>query len=419
MIQLRDYQKAGVNKAVELLRSGKIPYLAFEPRCGKTHTALSIAARHHKGSDAKVLFLTKKKAISSIQADYQEGGYNYNLTVTNFEQAPKLLPEYDLVIIDEAHSFSSYPKPSLRWIETKRLTRGVPVVFLSGTPTPESYSQIFHQLQLSDFSPFRQFKNFYQWFKQYGIPGKIKINATQEINDYSKTRPELQLILQELFITMTRKEAGFSQEIKEQVHTVEMSTDTIKLFKTLRNERVCFPTNENTVTADTGGKLLQKCHQIASGTIIDDNGEYKVIDSSKARYLFSRFTGQKIAIFYVFKSEYDLISRFAESCGMKIAQSPEEFNSTNQRTIYAGQIVSSREGIDLRAADCLIMFNIHHASVSYWQSIARLQSQKRETPAAVHWLFSNTGLEEKIYKAVQNKKRYTEKHFERDFKQGV
>lgn len=415
-MQLRDYQQNAVNKAVALLRAGKVPYLAFEPRCGKTHTALSIAARNSKESAARVLFLTKKKAISSILDDYRAGGYQYDLTVTNYEQAGKLTACFDLVIIDEAHSFGSYPKPSLRWMEAKRLTKGVPVIFLSGTPTPESYSQIYHQLQLSDYSPFKQYKNFYQWFKEYGIPGKIKINATQEVNDYTRTREEKLLpVLSELLITQTRAAAGFKQEIKEQFHTVEMQPETRLLFKNLRTERIGFPDNDTTVTADTGSKKLQKCHQVASGTVIDDDGNYKILDSSKAAYLLKRFAGQKIAVFYVYKSEFDLIKNYAGMANMTVTGDPEEFNRSNNAVIFAGQVVSSREGLNLKAADCLIMFNIHCAAVSYYQSIARLQTKDREKPAVIHWLFSNTGLENKIYQSVQNKKRYTDKHFAKDF----
>jgi len=67
MIQLRDYQERIVNKATEVIRQHGFVYLAMEVRTGKTLTALSIGIELKA---QKVLFITKKKAISSIDRDY-------------------------------------------------------------------------------------------------------------------------------------------------------------------------------------------------------------------------------------------------------------------------------------------------------------------------------------------------------------
>ena len=64
MIQLRDYQKSIVEKATEVIQRHGFVYLAMEVRTGKTLTSLSIASNIKA---QKVLFITKKKAISSIE----------------------------------------------------------------------------------------------------------------------------------------------------------------------------------------------------------------------------------------------------------------------------------------------------------------------------------------------------------------
>jgi len=64
--QLRNYQTKLANDGCEILQRKKIVYLAMEVRTGKSATALEIAKLY----DAKkVLFLTKKRAIKSIQDD--------------------------------------------------------------------------------------------------------------------------------------------------------------------------------------------------------------------------------------------------------------------------------------------------------------------------------------------------------------
>ena len=67
MIKLRSYQKQIVEKGIDVLKKHKFLYLAMEVRTGKTLTSLAMSL------DLPVhnlLFITKKKAISSIQDDY-------------------------------------------------------------------------------------------------------------------------------------------------------------------------------------------------------------------------------------------------------------------------------------------------------------------------------------------------------------
>ena len=87
------------------------------------------------------------------------------------------------------------------------------------------------------------------------------------------------------------------------------------------------------------------------------------------------------------------------------------FNITNKS--IALQIVSGREGISLSNAKYLVYYNIDFSSLSYWQSRDRLTTMNRLTND-IYWIFSENGIEDKIYKAVSNKKNYTLKIFEND-----
>lgn len=86
MIELRDYQKRIVSEAVRALDNYKIAYLAMEVRTGKTLTALSAA---QATGSKKVLFATTKKAIGSIESDYDKGGFTFDVTVINHESIHK------------------------------------------------------------------------------------------------------------------------------------------------------------------------------------------------------------------------------------------------------------------------------------------------------------------------------------------
>ena len=148
MIELRDYQEDISNRGLAILKNNGLVYLAMEVRTGKTLTSLAIADLY--GAN-RVLFVTKKKAIPDILDQHKHFETSFEIHVTNYEQLTKVQPIYDLVIIDEAHSLGAIPTPSLRTKELKRICVDVPIIFLSGTPTPESYSQIYHQFYVYRF----------------------------------------------------------------------------------------------------------------------------------------------------------------------------------------------------------------------------------------------------------------------------
>ena len=95
------------------------------------------------------LIITKKKAISDIKKQYQDFGFTFNLWVINYESLHKIDNDFDFVIIDEAHSISAYPKPSLRSKLIKDKFSNKRILLMSGTPAIESYSQWFHQFWIS------------------------------------------------------------------------------------------------------------------------------------------------------------------------------------------------------------------------------------------------------------------------------
>jgi len=111
MIELRDYQIDIIKRGTEIIKEFGFVYLAMEVRCGKTLTSLGIAERINSSN---VLFLTKKKAISSIQRDYEMLDPSYHLTIINYESLHKIEnTDWDLIICDEAHSMGAFPKPSI------------------------------------------------------------------------------------------------------------------------------------------------------------------------------------------------------------------------------------------------------------------------------------------------------------------
>ena len=92
----------------------------MEVRTGKTLTSLSVC---EDLGVVNVLFITKKKAIPSIEADYQLMNASFNLYVINYESLHKINTEvdYNVVICDEAHSMGAYARASNRAVAVKNI----------------------------------------------------------------------------------------------------------------------------------------------------------------------------------------------------------------------------------------------------------------------------------------------------------
>ena len=406
MIKFRDYQLDIISKGVNIIRSSGFLYLAMEVRTGKTLTSLGIATLI-KVKD--VLFITKKKAISSIAEDYDKLQPPYNLEIINYESLHKIKQTgWDLIVCDEAHTLGAFPKPNKRAKQIKEIiTRSNPfVILLSGTPTPESFSQMYHQVFGIPNNPFKSFKNFYAFSKKY-INVKQKFINSIYINDYTNG---LKSIIDEMSpykLSYSQKMAGFKTTIDERIPYVQLSSVCLNLIKKIKRDRVIQGDNE-VVLADTGVKLMSKVHQLCSGTVKFESGKSMIVDNSKAKFIKKYFKNKKIGIFYKFKEEYNAIQSVFNDM---ITNDLDEFNSTNKS--IALQIVSGREGISLKKAEALVYYNIDFSATSYWQSRDRMTTKDRESNK-IFWIFSKDGIEKDIYKTVVKKKDYTLTHFKRD-----
>lgn len=402
-MQIRPNQLKASSDAAAILLKYKIAYLAGEVRSGKTISALNVAKLLNYKN---VLFITKKKAIASIQKDYEAMQYSYNIYVINYESMHLIEGMYfDFIILDEAHGLGSFPKPNNKVKHIKKHFAHLPMLLMSGTPTPESYSQLFHQFYCSNASPFAQLKNFYGWSKQFVIITQ-KDYGFGKVADYSKANKEMiDSATKHLFVYTTQQDAGFQCVVNEQVHYVEMKASTYAIIKKLKADKV-IESNSGVILADTAVKEMMKVHQLCSGTIKFEDGNSTVFDYSKAEYIKNTFNG-KIAIFYKFKAEYEALKSIY---GDSLTDNLEEFYNSNKS--IALQIVSGREGVNLSAANCLVFYNIDFSAVSYFQARDRMSIAGR-TENNVHWVFSKGGIENKIYNVVKNKKNFTAKYYDR------
>lgn len=409
MITLRPYQSEAAKNIERILRTNRICYLAGEVRTGKSLTAMQVIKSIGFGS---VLLVTKKKAIASIEADRDAMYLTDIVTVINFEQLHKYAGRtFGLLICDEAHGVGAFPKPSKRYKDLQAIHKSA-VLLMSGTPSPESYSQLYHQFALGGgSSPWAAFKGFYRWADRYVNVKQKYVGTGQKVNDYSDANKKLIFAdIRHLVVRMSQADAGFETQIEEHVHLVKMKPRTYRIAARILKDGVIGKPGRRAIVADTGAKAMSKLQQVYGGAVITEAHGAVAWDNTKAQFVQDNFGHTKHAILYKFNAEGDMLK--AAYAG-RWTDSPERFN-TEPDMVYIGQVQASREGVNLSSAEHLVFVGIDFAALSYLQGRDRASYLGRTSPPQVHWVFAEDGMEPSVYKTVRGKDDYTKNHFNHD-----
>jgi hypothetical protein len=396
MIVPYPHQIMKAEEAIEVLREHMIVYLAMEERTGKTITAILTAEA--TGSTIKnVLVITKlvpKQDWVNVLNDLPKNKIYF---VTNYHQAHKLTTHFDLVILDESHNYiSAYPKTSKIHKDLTSITAGKPLIYVSATPHAQGPQQLFHQFKLSSWSPWANYKSFYRWFEDYGIPHTLPING---INVPQYTKVKVDKVLSEvkhLFVTGTRSEIGFEHEPEDQVHYVDLTEATKLTYNTLIADELV-ELSVGLLVCDTASKLRTSLHQLEGGTIKMGEHYFVLKNTEKVDYILEKFGDVKsLVIMYNYKAEKTKLEEvFKEALIL-------------QATSYA-------EGIDLSMYKDLVIYSQDFSTARHTQRRARQANMKRATPITVHFLLVKKGLSEQVYKTVsKNKKNFVDSVFKKD-----
>ncbi len=328
MVKLRDYQKVASRKLTRLCQIKKCAYLSGECRTGKTMVALSVVRN---------MALEKVLVITKMLKKFRGSSWN-------------------MIIVDEAHSVGAFPKPSQRYLNILKL-RYNSIILMSGTPSPESFSQLYHQWSLTPFL-WSHYQNFYRWASDYVDVKEKRVGTGIVIKDYSDAKQKRILKdIEPYTVQMTQKEAGFTQEVEEEVHMVKMSRRTYRLALRIIKDGVIGSPARRSVVADSGAKVMSKLRQIYNGHVITERHGAIVFDKSKADYIKNNFSG-RIAILYCFIAEGKMLREYF---GDRATDDPDIFNAVSD-SVFIGQVKSCREGVNLSSADHLIFLGIDYSA---------------------------------------------------------
>lgn len=387
------HQTEIAGEALDILRAKGIVYISMEERTGKTLTSILMA---EDSTAVNILVITKKKALDGWNDTLSKFKHTKNYTITNYHQACNIKTTYDLIILDEAHSYlSAYPKVGKIWKDVYVLTRGKPIIYLSATPSAQGYQLLYNQFRLSSWSPWIKYKNFYEWFKVYGIPTMVRTSyGLQET--YSKCKPEVYECVSNLFVSYTRAELDFEHEPEDVLHYIELDESTKAIYNYAMKDEVLKISGDLVIPLDSIMKLRTALHMLEGGVAKFNDSYIQLVNKEKIDAITSLFgDNDDTVIMYNYIAE-----------GEKLRAS--------FKNVTILQATSNAEGVDLSKYTNLIIYSQDFSTARHSQRRARQANKQRDIPIKVHFLLTKGGISEQVYKAVSiNKTNYIDKYFER------
>lgn len=420
MITLEPYQQKAAENAIPKLIMNRMVFLMFWMRKGKTFTSFYVADGFLKEIERPVVwFITIKTAIEDVYHQYKAFNPRFEIIVINYESVhklPKVKPH--LVILDEVQKLTKFPKPAVMASRLRVLLDHIPIIYLTATAAPESFSQLYHPLWVSSYNPLARWVNFYRFADEF-------VNVVQNeykglpVNDYSDCNvKKLWPHIKHVFVIIKEEEGKKLLPVKHVPLMVNMSAKTLEIFTELKRHKIYIDESRGiAATCNSGAEKRDKLLQISSGTLIFNENidgvnrtTGQIIDTSKAQFIKSYFHGRKIAILYNYNAEGEMLRKFFPNH----TDSAFEFNDSSDLT-FISQVRTTKAGINLASADCLVMFNISDSAEAFIQAPARIQNLYRTKSPEVYWIFSTHGPEAEIFKTLNKKKsEYTDKLYAQD-----
>jgi len=376
------------DEAYEIIKKHGLVYLSMEERTGKTLTAILVC---EMSKAENILIITKKKALDGWDDTMRSYNITKSYTSINYDSIHKLKGKtFDLVILDEAHSnLSAYPKLGERAKAVMQITYNLPIIYLSATPSAQTYAQLFHQFAMTKYSPFAKYKTFYRWFDDYGIIETMFLHGRQ-VKKYNKTKDFMSEI-SHLFISYTRKELGFQHEPNDIIHFIELSESTKLVYNELNKKEMI---SDFDYIADTPMKLMVGLHQLEGSTLKCENRDIFLNSNEKIKYIEDTWCDSNdLVIFYHYKAEEKLLKSVFKNA------------TVLQATSFA-------EGVDLHKYKTLVIYSMDFSTARYSQRRARQCNMNRKEPIDVHYLLVKNGISETVYTTVAiNKKNFINSYF--------
>ncbi len=331
-------------------------------------------------------------------------------------------------IIDEAHGLKARGTAQSR--AAGRLSIIRKRLILTGTPIEKQPKDLWGQFRFllpSLFGSWKSFENKFMDFKRIDFEGvpkgtarwQMKIIQQGMLRSRATFKPHMMKTLIKLLmphaLRLTKIDVGIKPPKIIKV-SVPITGRQQRLYKTMKRDSVVHLAGGARAMAPLVVTNIVKRRQIASGFILDDDGDCHHVGDAKLRKLVALFERlpKPVVIFTVFKPELQLIMDILVARGYdmidvsgktKKSLRPDIWRNF-QRAQYDGivcQVKTGGVGVDLWKSNYAIAHSIGYSSIDFDQAKSRMDSKAKENAATIYVLCAHATIDDDLYDMVIDK----------------
>lgn len=319
--------------------------------------------------------------------------------------------KWDMVVIDEASSFKSYSAQRFKALKGVRnkINR---IVELTATPCPNGLEDMWSQLYLLDCGE-RLGKNITAFRNQYFIANNHGGYFTTH-EPMKGAEDKVKEKIKDLCFSLSADDYLNLPDIIYNPIMVDLGKQQMKDYKAFAKHYVLeIAGGTDNITADNAAVLSGKLLQLAGGSVYVDGGDtYVTTHTAKLdalSELLDTLNGEPVLLFYNYRHEALRIALLLQAKKISFEyldkESARDWN-TGSVPVLLAHPASCCFGLNLQAGGHNIVWYSPSWNLEHWiQANARLHRQGQQNPVFVHMLTAKGTIDERVYKALQNKRK--------------
>lgn len=313
----------------------------------------------------------------------------------------KLMPNYDMVIVDECSQFSS-PKTA-RFKALKRMDPGN-LYLLSGTPFSNITEEKGEYLKADEGLYYIMF--FFGLYKKamYHFQQEFCYKKPWDQYRYRMSKNVYNTLINHIGQYSIRKKLKL--KVKKIVNTVECSFDT-KRFETLKREYYIKTNKFDLVTVGNQAEMINKALQLSSGFVYDEQSKVRRLNYYRLEKLkeLLMVINDKVIIFYNFVEDKKLLLKEIKGAREYKTKQDEIDWCDGKIDCFILSPFSSQFGLNLQegGSRTIIWYGLIWSAENYSQANARLYrlGQKRDTE--IYYILAKGSLDYYVFNKLVKK----------------
>lgn len=244
---------------------------------------------------------------------------------------------YDMVVLDESSFVKEQDTNRFRALRRIRRYTGR-IVQLTGTPATNGLLNIWSQLYLLDKGQ-RLGETYGAYRSAYFSPAATGRDGTVYTWAIDKgARERIYGRVGDIVMSLKAEDWLTLPEVIDNPIMIDLPDEARELYDTVERDLVAL-VNGNTVSARNPAALVNKCMQIANGTVYDDDKKPRHVHSEKLKALAELAESDEgnLLVFYAYRPEAEAIQKFFGRKAVKLDtdQKQDDWNAGKIKIAYS------------------------------------------------------------------------------------